>query len=92
MAIKSKKQMLKESMEKKACARIATPAELRSLLLEAAVSVIEGRLDPARANAVIGLSSEVHKSIKSEYEMRMGYTDENTRIIEGEVVKNLLGD
>ena len=48
---------------------IATPARLRGVLLEALVGVLEGRVNVAQANAVAGLSGEVHKSIRQEWEM-----------------------
>ena len=43
------------------------PEELRSLLIECAKSVVDNRITVQQANAVAGLSAEIHKSIKMEY-------------------------
>lgn len=51
----------------KVTVEVTSPAELRSLLIESAKAVLDGRLTVQQANAVSGLSAEVHKSIKMEY-------------------------
>ena len=70
--------------------RITTPAELRSLLLECAVRVMEGRTNVSQANAVASLSAEVHKSVRQEWEMRC-YAAENLSLEDGRIVRGLLG-
>ena len=77
-------------MAKKVEQIIATPAQLRALLMQSAVAVIESRMTVAQANAVVGLSSELHKSIKQECDMRNAYI-EGTVIEQGNVTK-MLGD
>jgi len=54
--------------------KVTTSAELRSMLGATIEALLEGRIEVARANAVASLSSELHKSIKSEFEM-MNYMD-----------------
>ena len=44
-----------------------SPVELRSLLIESARAVVDGRITVQQANAVSSLSSEIHKSLKMEY-------------------------
>ena len=44
-----------------------TPDELRSILIAAGRSVIEGKITVQQANALASLSAEVHKSLKMEY-------------------------
>jgi hypothetical protein len=41
--------------------KITSPAEHRSLLLSSIEAVAEGRMNVAQANAIVGLSCEVHK-------------------------------
>lgn len=69
--------------------KITTPAELRALLLETAVGVLDQRVNVSQANAVIGCSVEVHKSIRQEFEMRC-FAAENLEIKGGEVIRPLL--
>lgn len=65
---------------------VTSPAELRSLLIESARAVVDGRLTVQQANAVSGLSAEVHKSLKMEYVGQMidagGIRIEGGRIID----------
>lgn len=65
--------------------RINAPEELRALLLECAVRVMEGRTNVGQANAIAGLATEVHKSIRQEWEMRV-YAAENLTIEQHRVV------
>jgi hypothetical protein len=51
----------------KIAVEVTSPIELRSLLIESAKAVVDGRLTVQQANSVSGLSSEVHKSLKMEY-------------------------
>jgi len=46
--------------------KIKTPAEHRALLLEAMRAVCERRMSVPLANAVIGLSAQVHENIALE--------------------------
>ena len=69
---------------------LATPSELRSVLLQTMVNVLEGRVTVAQTNAAIGCSQEFHKSIKQEWDMREDYAS-GAIVIEGGVVRRLLG-
>lgn len=70
----------------KVTVQVTTPAELRSLLIESARAVVDGRVTVPQANAVSGLSAEVHKSMKMEYVGQIidsgGYSIEGGRLIE----------
>jgi len=74
-----------------ACNKITTPAEHRALLLSAMEAVCEGRLNVSQANALVGLSGELHKSIRQEWDMRT-YAAENLSLKHGQVVKMLGAD
>lgn len=65
---------------------ISEPSELRSLLLQSVVHVIEGKMSTSQANAIVGLSTEVHKSIKQQWDMQC-YASENLVIENAEVLK-----
>ena len=65
---------------------LATPAELRAVLLHGIVAVIEGRINVSQANAIVGLSSEVHKSIRQEWDMSV-YMSENIEYKRAELIK-----
>jgi hypothetical protein len=66
--------------------KITTPAEHRALLLAAIESVCEGRMNVSQANAIVGLSGEVHKNIRQEWDMRC-YAAENLTIENGALLK-----
>ena len=68
--------------------KITSPSEHRALLLAAIEAVCEGRMNVAQANAVTGLSGEVHKSIRQEWDMRV-YAAENLTLENAKVVKML---
>jgi tRNA U34 5-methylaminomethyl-2-thiouridine-forming methyltransferase MnmC len=68
--------------------KITSPAEHRSLLLSSIEAVAEGRMNVAQANAIVGLSCEVHKSIRQEWDMRV-YAAENLSLEAGKAVKML---
>lgn len=68
--------------------KITTPAEHRALLLSAMEAVCEGRMNVSQANALVGLSGELHKSIRQEWDMRV-YAAENLTLEHGRVVKML---
>ena len=68
--------------------KITTPQEHRALLLAAMEAVCEGRLNVSQANALVGLSTEVHKSIRQEWDMRV-YAAENLTLEQGRVIKML---
>lgn len=69
--------------------KIATPAELRAVLLATIEGVIEGRVNVAMANSVVGLSSEVHKSVRQEWDMRV-FAANNLVIQKEGLIKTLL--
>ena len=66
--------------------KITTAQDLRGALLASIEAVLEGRINVAQANAVVGLSGELHKSIRQEWDMRV-YANENLNLKAGEVVK-----
>ena len=68
--------------------KITTPAEHRALLLSAMEAVCEGRMNVSQANALVGLSGKLHKSIRQEWDMRV-YAAENLTLEHGRVVKML---
>ena len=68
--------------------KITTPQDHRALLLSAMEAVCEGRMNVSQANALVGLSGEVHKSIRQEWDMRV-YAAENLTIQQGRVIKML---
>lgn len=68
--------------------KITSPSEHRALLLASIEAVCEGRMNVAQANAVTGLSGEVHKSIRQEWDMRV-YASENLTLEHAKVVKML---
>lgn len=70
--------------------KITNPQEHRALLLAAMEAVCEGRINVSQANALVGLSTEVHKSIRQEWDMRV-YAAENLTIQNAQVVKMLEG-
>lgn len=70
--------------------KITSPKELRATLLSSIESVIEGKMTVQQANAVVGLSAELHKSIKQEWDMRC-YSAENLTIDNGMIMK-LIGE
>lgn len=70
--------------------KLVNAADLRGALLATIEGVLEGRVNVSQANAVIGLSGEVHKSIRQEWDMRV-YANENLSLEAGKVI-NLLED
>jgi len=75
-------------MNEKINKKLKTPADLRGILLSSIEAVLEGRLNIGQANAVIGLSGELHKSVRQEWDMRV-YATENLSLKAGEVIKIL---
>lgn len=71
--------------------KITTACDLRGSLLATIEGVLEGRVNVAQANAVVGLSGELHKSIRQEWEMRC-YANENLNLSNGEVILLLTGN
>ncbi len=69
--------------------RINTAAELRTLLAESICAVMEGRMNVSQANSVVGLSGEIHKSIRQEWDMRV-YTAENLTYCQAKIVNHVL--
>jgi hypothetical protein len=68
--------------------KISTPEEHRAILLSAMEALLEGRLNVQMANALSGISAEVHKNLKQEWDMRV-YAAENLTLEHGQVVKML---
>lgn len=72
--------------------RITNPAELRSLLADSICAVMEGRMNISQANAVVGLSSELHKSVRQQWDQEV-YLAENLSFDKAQVVRaNVLED
>ena len=65
---------------------IKSPDEWRGMLMSAAVAVLDGRVNIAQANSVIGLSTEVHKSLRQEWDMRR-YVSESITINHGRLIR-----
>lgn len=68
--------------------KIGSSSDLRAVLLASIEGVLEGRVNVSQANAVIGLSSELHKSIRQEWDMRV-YASENITLYNGKLLKLL---
>ena len=68
--------------------KITTPQELRATLLASIEKVIQGQMTVHQANAVANLSSELHKSIKQDFELRI-YAAKNMTIESGDLKKLL---
>jgi hypothetical protein len=66
--------------------KINKPEDLRRILLSSIESVLEGKMSVSQANAVVGLSGELHKSIRQEWEMRC-YAADNMHLENGEIIK-----
>jgi len=66
--------------------KITTAEDLRGALLATIQGLIEGKVTVASANAVVGCSGELHKSLRQEWDMRC-YANQNLSISAGEVVK-----
>lgn len=71
--------------------KIGTSSELRAVLLASIEGVLEGRVNVGQANAIVGLSSELHKSIRQEWDMRV-YASENLTLQNGKLLKLLDND
>jgi len=70
--------------------KIGTSSDLISVLLSSIEGVLEGRVNVGQANAIVGLSAELHKSIRQEWDMRV-YASENITLHNGKLLK-LLGN
>ena len=70
--------------------KVVNAHDLRCALLSAIDGVLEGRINVAQANAVAAISTEVHKSIRQEWDMRV-YANENLTLRDSEVTKLLEG-
>ena len=68
--------------------KITTPQELRATLLASIEKVVQGQMTVQQANAVANLSSELHKSIKQDFELRV-YAAQNMSIENGDLKKLL---
>lgn len=65
---------------------VTNPSELRSVLLHCIEGVMEERVSVPQANAIANLSSELHKSIRQEWDMRV-YAAENLQYGKAELKK-----
>ena len=70
--------------------KIVNAQDLRGALLATIEGVLEGRVNVSQANAVAAISTELHKSIKQEWDMRV-YANENLTLENGQVIKLLEG-
>jgi len=61
---------------------IRSAEEHRALLLVAMVAVCDGRMSIPQANALVGLSAEVHKSIRQQWDMLL-YASDNLKLSPG---------
>jgi len=68
--------------------KLKTPEDLRGALLATIEAVLEGRVNVSQANSIVGLSGELHKSIRQEWDMRV-YANENLNLARGKVVEIL---
>lgn len=66
--------------------RIVNGADLRGALLATIEAVLEGRINVSQANSVAQLSSELHKSIRQEWDMRV-YANEHLTLESGRVLE-----
>lgn len=57
---------------------IRSAEDHRALLLQAMVAVCDGRMSVPQANALVGLSAEVHKSIRQQWDMLVYAADNLT--------------
>ena len=64
--------------------KILNSQDLRGVLFETMVGVLEGRVNVSQANAVVGLSSEAHKSIRQQWDMDV-YAEENLSLSAGKI-------
>lgn len=64
---------------------VRSAKEHRRLLLDGMVALIEGRMSVPVANALSGLSTEVHKSVRLEWDM-ITYAADNVEIGDGNQV------
>ena len=67
---------------------ISSATEHRRLLLDSMVALVEGRMNVQQANALAGLSGEVHKSIRQEWDM-LCYAADNFELGSGNQLKLL---
>ena len=70
--------------------KIIDANDLRGALLATIEAVLDGRVAVAQANAVVGLSGELHKSIRQEWDMRV-YANEYLNLEAGNVIKLIEG-
>jgi len=71
--------------------KLITANDLRGALLATIEGVLEGRTNVAQANSIVGLSGELHKSIRQEWDMRV-YANENISLEAGQIIKLLDGN
>lgn len=69
--------------------KILTASDLRGILLTSIQGVLEGKTTVGQANSIVGLSGEVHKSLRQEWDMRV-FANEHLSLDKGEVIKLIL--
>jgi len=65
--------------------KLVTASDLRGALLASIEGILEGRVNVGQANAIVGLSGELHKSIRQEWDMRC-YANEHLTLEAGKVI------
>lgn len=72
-------------------AKITTANDLRGALLGSIEKLLNNEINIGQANAIVGLSAELHKSIKQEWEMRKE-ANEIYAMDKSEVIALLVGE
>jgi hypothetical protein len=71
---------------------IGDAQDFRGFILAAMEKVQQGKLSVPQANAITGLATEFHKSIKLEWDMQERYANPDINIIGGKLVKQVSSD
>ena len=50
------------------------------------VALVNGEISVPEANAIVGMSSEVHKSLKLDWDQQRAYVASNVKLVKGKVV------
>jgi len=68
--------------------KITSASQLRATLLFSIEAIIDGRMTISQANGIVGLSAEIHKSIRQEWDMKC-YAAQNLALSEDRVIDML---
>lgn len=71
--------------------KIVTAADLRGVLLAAIEGVLAGRVNVPQANSVVGLSGEIHKSLRQEWDMCV-FANDKLSLDKGRIIKIIEGE